>query len=112
MEVSVPHSAQLLIGNGSPDGQQTLVEFVIEVREGTDDLLICHVRRRIHTSYEEKDTQVREGTDDLLICHMRKRIHTSYEEEEEDTYLLVQARDLAHLNLIGQAHISNTQATH
>jgi len=32
---------------------------------------MCHMRRRIHVSYEEEDT-----------CHMRRRIHVSYEEED------------------------------
>ena len=42
---------------------------------------MCHMRRRIHVSYEEEDT----------MCHMRRRIHVSH--EEEDTYLLSRYMD-------------------
>jgi hypothetical protein len=39
----------------------------------------CHMRRRIHVSYEEEDTCVISGGG--YMCHMRRRIHVSYEED-------------------------------
>ena len=41
---------------------------------------MCHMRRRIHVSYEEEDTCVTWGGG--YMCHMRRRIHVSYEEED------------------------------
>ena len=36
---------------------------------------MCHMRRRIHVSYED-------GCLYVFLCHMRRRIHVSYEEED------------------------------
>jgi hypothetical protein len=37
---------------------------------------VCHMRRRIHVSYEEEDTCVSyEEEDTCVSCHMRRRIH-------------------------------------
>jgi len=38
---------------------------------------MCHMRRRIHVSYEEEDTLVL-----FLRQNARMRIHVSYEEED------------------------------
>jgi len=47
---------------------------------------MCHMRRRIHVSYEEEDTCVIERSPASLpcvicgggyMCHMRRRIHVS-----------------------------------
>jgi hypothetical protein len=53
-------------------------------------------------SYEEEDTQDGKQTLVKLVIKVRERTDD----------LLVQARDLAHLHLIGQAHISKTLASH
>ena len=56
---------------------------------------------RMHAS-EEEDTQDGQQTLVKLVIKVRERAGD----------LLVQARDLAHLHLIGQALISNTFAVH